>query len=155
MKPRILLIRERAAGDGEYPDPTPVHVPGESMRPPPLKDMVAEMVQAEVARRMATEDQLGGDPVEDEWDFDIHDEFDQQLSDYQVLEMVEEFEAENGPIQDLEPIGNAEDQAAGAGIESHQSFASRTTSEKDTGGSDVGSNPTAAENPDAEGTPST
>ena len=115
VKPRILLIRERAAGDAEHPDPTPVHIPGELHEPPPLRDLVAQMVAAEVARRTGQEDHLDGDPVEqDFWDFDIQDDAEELLSDYQVLEMIEDFEAEHGYLQEVQevPPASLEDPAS-------------------------------------------
>ena len=74
-----------------------------------MKDLVAEMVNSEVERRLgvnqgrtAFEETYVAGPDEGEWDFDLPDD-DAILSDYQVLEMVEEFEAEHGPLQDALP----------------------------------------------------
>lgn len=89
MKSRRAVIRARAVESPgwESPDPTPVTIPVERLRPPSYEERIRAFIRGEVSRHA----QLQGEgSFEDEDDFEEEDLEPDLLSDYQVLVMAEE-----------------------------------------------------------------
>lgn len=94
-KSRREMLAERAQepDQKEHPDPTPVEIPASFAVVPSLEERIRDMIRAEVSQVAQSKE---FESFEEANDFEVDDEEDVPLTDYQVSVMLEEYEQEHG-----------------------------------------------------------
>lgn len=94
-KSTFIQIDERYIPDGkEYPDPTPIEVPIGYNRPETLQETMRRFIRDELSTQYT---RSGHESFDEAYDFDIEDDDPDPLSQYEIMDMVDEYPPDDSP----------------------------------------------------------